>query len=422
MVREYPNLGERSYQTTLSNGLRVQVVPKPGFSRKVAFLATNYGSIDMNFLQNGKHMETPAGVAHYLEHKMFDLPNRNVMEEFSLLGASSNAFTSYGITAYYFECTDHFEQSLRLLLEMVYTPYFTDDSVEKERGIIEQELRMYDDSADSQVSEMLYAALFENHPMRIPIGGTVQSIAKITPKILYDCYHTFYDPSNMVLCVVGDVEPSEVAELAERHSPKSSGVRLQRDYGSPEPLERSMAKLTRKMDIAMPTFQIAFRAKPLGEESLMTRELLGNMAAELLMDEGSALYQRLYSANLIDSGFGAGYESIRGMGMMSAGGDTPEPERVVEGIMKEAEHISRVGFDRTDFERLRRASLGRKIRALDSPEGLCYRICESCFDGIDPFTFPQVFAQLTPENALALMQDTIRPERMALSIIYPTEE
>ena len=171
-----PQLDERAVTATLSNGLPVCVVPKPGFAKKCAYFVTNYGSIDTKFTWMGREYDTPAGVAHYLEHKMFEMPDRDVMQEFSALGANPNAFTSYAMTAYYFTCTEQFEACLELLLTFVSTPYFTAESVERERGIIGQEIRMYEDSADSRVYEDLFAAMYRHHPVRVPIAGTVESI------------------------------------------------------------------------------------------------------------------------------------------------------------------------------------------------------------------------------------------------------
>ena len=229
-----PQLDERAVTATLSNGLPVCVVPKPGFAKKCAYFVTNYGSIDTKFTWMGREYDTPAGVAHYLEHKMFEMPDRDVMQEFSALGANPNAFTSYAMTAYYFTCTEQFEACLELLLTFVSTPYFTAESVERERGIIGQEIRMYEDSADSRVYEDLFAAMYRHHPVRVPIAGTVESIQAITPEILQSCYDAFYHPANMMLCVVGDVDPEQVISMAERILPRERRPLPQRDYGPAE--------------------------------------------------------------------------------------------------------------------------------------------------------------------------------------------
>ena len=212
---EYPELDETLYRQKLPNGLTVCVVPRKGFTRSLAYFVTDYGSVHTDYRFAGKDYRSPAGVAHYLEHKMFDLPDRDVSAEFARLGASTNAFTSYDMTAYYFSCTKNFDACLRLLLEFVSTPYFTAESVEKERGIIDQEIGMNEDAPDSVIFENLVKAMYREHPIRVPILGTGETIREITPEILYDCHRAFYAPGNMLLCVIGDVDPEEVTRAAE---------------------------------------------------------------------------------------------------------------------------------------------------------------------------------------------------------------
>ena len=211
----YPQVGETLYKKTLPSGLKMVVLPRPGFAKKLCYLVTDYGAIHRDFQMDGEKYSAPAGVAHYLEHKLFDMPGRDITAEFSTLGASPNAFTSYDMTAYYFSCTENFRENLNLLLEFVTTPYFTDESVAKEQGIIGQEIDMNIDNPDSRLFDLLMETMYTVHPINTPILGTKESIAKITPQVLTDCHKAFYKPDNMFLCVVGDVDPEEVAELAE---------------------------------------------------------------------------------------------------------------------------------------------------------------------------------------------------------------
>ncbi|MBS5672460.1 MAG: insulinase family protein, partial [Firmicutes bacterium] len=205
-----PQLDERAVTATLSNGLPVCVVPKPGFAKKCAYFVTNYGSIDTKFTWMGREYDTPAGVAHYLEHKMFDTPDGgNALQTLSSTGASPNAFTSTAITGYHFECADQFWDNLRTLLEFVSVPYFTKESVDKEQGIIGQEIRMIEDQPGWQAYHLLLEALYQYHPVRNSVAGSVESIAEITAETLYQCHEAFYTPSNMVLCVAGNVEPQK---------------------------------------------------------------------------------------------------------------------------------------------------------------------------------------------------------------------
>ena len=306
-LHEFPALGERFYEEILPNGLRLRVIPKPGFAKTFAIFVTDYGSMDRNALVDGVPMQAPAGVAHYLEHKMFDLPDCNVMQEFTRTGASPNAFTSYGVTAYYFDCTEAFDENLRLLLRYVSTPYFTEESVEKERGIIGQEIQMYQDNPGSRLMENLHQAMYETHPIREAILGTHESIARITPQVLYACHKAFYQPSNMLLIAIGDIDPEQVAAACREVLPESAGGAVQKDYGPAEPLTVKTHRVQAAMEVAMPMFAAGFKCTPpqRGEDSLRAM-LLGSLAADVLAGESSDLYTRLYRDSLIDSSFSGG--------------------------------------------------------------------------------------------------------------------
>ena len=418
---EYPKLGERCWQEILPNGLCVRVVPKPGFARRYAFLGVNFGSIDTQFTLGGVRHRVPDGIAHYLEHKMFDLPEDNAMNLFAAHGGSPNAFTGYAMTAYYFDCTEEFEENLKILLRLVTEPYFTPESVEKERGIIAQEIRMYEDSAESRVVEDLFDGMFRSHPVRVPIAGTVESIAEITAQSLYDCHAAFYQPGNMVLCVAGDVDPETVVRIAREGTPAQPGVLPQRDYGAPEALSCPHSRMERTMEVAMPTFAIGFKCPPPESEPLR-REIVGEIAAEILAGESSALYQRLYEQGLIDAGFSAGYESVKDACLLSATGDSRDPEAIMQALLDEAARIVKEGFDRAQFDRLVRSAVGRRTRDLDSFESICYLMGGSYyFDGVDYLRFPEVYASVVPEDVQSFLTETVRPERAALSVVRPKE-
>lgn len=419
----YAALGERCYEKRLPNGLLIRVVPKEGFARKYAFFATNYGSVDTCFTREGQKITTPNGVAHYLEHKSFDMPDGNVMQRFAQTGASPNAFTSYSMTAYYFDCTEQFEENLRLLLEFVSVPYYTQESVEKERGIIEQEIRMYEDSPDSRLFESLFEALYHHHPIRIPIAGSVESIQAITAQTLNDCHRAFYAPPNMMLCVVGDVDPALVCAVAEEVLPKEDGSASQRDYGPAEPLTPKQARVEMEMEVSMPMFSIGFKCEPpaYGPET-MRWEFIGDLASDVLMGESTPLYQRLYESGLIDAGFNYGYESVRGAAMLYAGGDSRAPDTVRDAILAEVKRIERESIDPVLFARAKKSAVGHRLRDLDSFESICYRQCAYYFEGCDYFTFSQVYDEITVEDVAEFLRLTVRPEQMAMTVIYPKEE
>ena len=289
MIHEYPALGERLYREVLPNGLTVVVAPRPGFTKKLAYFVTDFGSIHTDFLLEGEKMTAPAGVAHFLEHKLFELPDRDVTAEFAALGGNVNAFTSYDMTAYYVSCTEHFQENLRLLLEFVSTPYFPEESVQREMGIIDQEIGMNADAPDSLIFENLTKVMYQNHPHRVPILGSSDSIRCITPEILEACHRAFYAPGNMILCVVGDVEPAEVVALARQVLGDEQRPVGKKCRQWPEEMACTGA-ITEHMEVAMPTFLLGFKCEAIGSgEDAIRQEIIGDLACEALFGESSPL-------------------------------------------------------------------------------------------------------------------------------------
>lgn len=413
---EFPRLQECYYEEVLENGLTVRVLPKPQFDKLYAVLAVNYGAVDLAYRYKGKDYVSPAGVAHYLEHKMFDLPDGNAMQGFTQYGGSPNAFTGYEMTAYYVQATDHLEENLSLLLEMVTTPFFTEQSVEKERGIIAEEIKMYADNGESQVYERLFAAMFPQHPVRIPIAGSVESIQEITAQTLQECYDAFYKPCNMMLCVAGKLPPERVVALAREFTPVQAAPCAVRKkaVGQAPPL----ARLTqREMDVSMPIFTVGVRLPDLAPGDTKT-EIACDLAAELTAGEASRCYQRMYEQGLIDAGFYAGFESVRELAMLSFGGDSEAPEQVRDLVLAEASRILKEGVDAEELARLKRSLLGRRLRELDSFGGTCNRICGYFFDGVDYLRFREAFDAVTEDDVLRIMAH-VTAENACMSVIWP---
>ena len=419
---QYPAWGEEIYWDKLPNGLTLAVVPKPGFRKKVAYFVTDYGSIHTDFVLDGKKISAPAGVAHYLEHKMFDLPRGEVSGEFAAMGANPNAFTSYDMTAYYFSGTEHFENCLRLLLEFVSTPYFTPESVEKEQGIIGQEIDMTADSPDTRVFEQLMTAMYRNHPIRVPILGDRESISRITPQVLYDCHRAFYSPANMMLCVVGDVDAEDVRQIALEVLGSESRPVPERTEGWNEDMTCPQQKVECAMEVASPMFQLGFKCQPAprGEEAVR-QEIIGDLAAEALFGESSELYLRLYEDGTIDGSFGGGFETVDGMCMLTASGDSEDPDAVRDAILAQAKTVAE-GIGTEAFQRMKRSALGRRIRDLDSFDSTCFRVCAYHLSGFDYFRFPELFESVTEQQVCEFIRQTVTPERCCLSVIYTKEE
>ena len=421
---EYPHLGESIHKTVLSNGLTVEIVPRPGFTKKLAYFVTDFGSIHTAFELEGENYTVPAGVAHFLEHKMFDMPDgRDVTAELASLGASVNAFTSFDVTAYYFACTRNFEQCLRILLEFVSTPYFTPESVEKEMGIIDQEIGMNLDSPDSRVFEDMVGHLYRSHPIRVPILGTCDTIRRITPEILHTCHRAFYTPGNMMLCVVGDVDPDQVAAIAEEvlgtHQ-RPVGKKIQHWQ---EDMTVAEHATWRTMEVSMPTFELGFKCEDVGwGRDSVRKEIVGDLAAEALFGESSPLYLELYEEGLIDASFGGGFEDSEDMAMLFCSGDSDDPEAVRDAILERAAALAVTGVDEADFLRMKRSALGRRIRDLDSFDATCFRVCASHLSKFEYFDFPGVYAEVTAEELREFLGRVVRPERMSLAVIEPVEE
>lgn len=424
MVKQYYKaLDETIYREVLPNGLKILVVPKPGFTKKQAYFVTDFGAVHTNFTLDGVSHQVPAGIAHYLEHKLFDLPDRDVSAEFASMGAMVNAFTSYDLTAYYFSCTENFDGCLRLLLEFVSTPYFTQESVEKERGIIDQEIGMVADEPGTRVFENLMTAMYDRHPIRVPILGTSDTIRDITPENLHLCHCAFYHPGNMMLCVVGDVDPEMVCTLARQMLQEDAGAMGQKADFPQEEMICPQQSVTADMDIAMPMFSIGFKCPPLDKgEAAIRREFIGDLAAEVLFGEASELYLRLYEEGIIDSSFGGGYETIDGCALLNCGGDSDYPQQVRDAILEEAVRICRVGIDQAAFLRLKRSAMGRRIRDLDSFDSTCFRLCAYEMTEFDYFRFPELYGSIQAEEVLEFIRQVVQLPGCSLSVINPIKE
>ena len=419
----YPQLDETLYRDVLLNGLTVMVVPRPGFTKKLAYFITDFGAIHTKFTLDGAEKVVPDGIAHFLEHKMFDLPGRDVTAEFAALGARPNAFTSYDVTAYYFSCTENFEENLKLLLEFVSTPYFTEESVAKEQGIIGQEIGMHNDNPDSRSFEKLMEAMYENHPIRVPILGTKESLARITPQDLYDCHKAFYRPGNMLLCVIGDVDPNAVCRIATDILPETDDTQVSRQENWDEEMKPTTAFTTGKMEVAMPMFQLGFKCEPFGNgEEAVRQEAIGDLAAEALFGESSPLYLQMYEEGLIDGSFGGGFETVDGMSLLLASGDSDYPEKVRDTILQQAKVLLKDGIAEKDFLRIKRSAMGRRIKDLDSFDSVCFRLCAYHFSKYDYFRFPEIYRSIEVADILNFIERVVTDHRCSLCVIEPAQE
>lgn len=417
---QFPQVGEEMAHEVLENGLNVFVFPKPGFQKGYAFFATNYGGMDMRFCLDGEWHDTPAGVAHYLEHKMFDTQEGNALQDLAANGASPNAFTSSAITGYYFESTEKFEENLRILLSFVSIPWFTQESVDKEQGIIGQEIGMIEDNPDWKVFTNLLAALYRNHPIRVSVAGSVESISHITAETLYACHKAFYDPANMVLCVAGDVDPERICAVAREILPKKPGPIALKDYGEKEAGQAAQSLIETEMEVSTPIFQLGCKGDaPVRGEAGLRQELVGELALEALLGNSSPLYTKLYRKGLINQNFSYSCESYPGCSFLCAGGESKDPIAFRHAVLEEAARIGREGIDGRLWERLKKGVYGNKVRGLNSFENLCIGQAQAFFAGVDYLRFAGLFAAITKEEAETLIETWVTEERTALSIVRP---
>ena len=324
------------------------------------------------------------------------------------------------MTAYYFSCTSRFSECLKLLLEFVSTPYFTRESVDKERGIIDQEIGMNEDNPDSVGFEMLAGAMYEKHPIRVPILGTSETIREITPENLYLCHRAFYAPGNMMLCVLGDVDPEEVTSIARQvlgDEPQKTCEKI-KDWEEPMTPVRSFVR--REMEVAMPTFTLAFKCEcPGSGEEAIRQEMVADLAAEALLGESSDLYLKLYEQGLIDGSFGGGFETVDGCALFTCGGDSKDPRAVMEAVLARAAEMKGTGIREEAFRRMKRSALGRRIKSLDSFDATCFRLCAYRFSAFDYFRFPEVYKHIEKEDVEAFLARAVVPDRACLCVIDP---
>ena len=419
MSKVWTALRERAEERTLENGLRVCYLPKEGFGKTFAILATNFGSVDASFTFEGTRYDTPAGVAHFLEHKMFEDEDGNALQKFARTGASPNAFTSHTMTAYHFSCTERFEENLEILLKFVFTPYFTEENVAKERGIIGQEIGMMDDTPGWHLFCGVLEGLYRNHPVRVPIAGSVESIARITPEVLYTCHRAFYSPKNMALIVCGTADFDEVCRMAAQYSPADAPEIGERHYGERREAVSELM-VTRRMPVSRPQFMLGFKDTPLEVgESRLRRSLLGELAVRILCGDTAPLYAELYEKRLISRDFDTDYTLIPEGAMALLGGESRDPEAARAAIEQEVARLAREGVEKPLFDRMKKALYGLRLRVLDVPEAYARQEATALFAGEHYADFAALFDTIAPEDVQAVFARWAQRDRSSLSVVLP---
>ncbi|MBE7022214.1 MAG: insulinase family protein [Ruminococcaceae bacterium] len=418
-------LRETLYSAEHESGLKVAIMPKPGYSKSYAIFGTHFGSVDNRFIAPGGKEEIllPDGIAHFLEHKMFEQPDgSNVFESYARHGANANAYTSFHVTAYLFESTQDIKENLGILLDFVQAPYFTDENVAKEQGIIGQEIGMYDDDPGWQLMMRFLGAMYHEHPVRIDIAGSVDSIASITKDTLYTCYNTFYHLSNMCLFIIGDVTPEMLSDCIEAHlkkveKPAGDIVRL---YGS-EPHSVRESFVTSAMDVSVPMFMLGFKDADCGYEGkkLLQKDLELSIISEILFSKTSPIYTRLYDGGYILGGMDAETACEREYGYVVLSGESRNPEDVRDIIFEGLKKVQKEGLSSEEIERVCRAMTGRYIKQFNNLSGVAHQYMSQVFNGIGLFDFTEVIQKVTPMTLHERLTTYFDTERSVLSVITP---
>ena len=403
----------------LPSGLTVLCRTMPGYSSVHAIYATGFGSVHRAFRLDGKQVTLPAGTAHFLEHKMCETPKGDSFTFYAKTGASANAFTSYDRTCYLFSATQKIDENLDILLGMVGKPWFTKATIAKEQGIIGQEIKMYDDSPDWRLITGLFECLYHSHPIRSDIAGTVESIAEITPEMLYDSCRAFYAPDNMVLAAAGDTTMERVLAACARHGlmePRST-ERVQRLW-TPEPMTLVTTETTLKMPVSKPCFGVGFKEKPLPPNDLRT-EALYDLILSCITGGMSPLYRRLYDGGLVNPGFGGEVLRVDGCCCILFTGESDEPDTVKQMLLGEIERVRREGIDREVFTLCKNEKYGQLIENLENVEDSASQMADFALSGQTVVQQIEALAALTADDADAALQHILQPARMAMMYIEP---
>lgn len=419
-VMEYPKLQEKLWHEKMDNGLEVFVLPKPGFTKTYATFTTRFGSIDNHIrTPEGETVKVPDGIAHFLEHKMFEEPEGDIFSRFASQGASANAYTSFDRTVYLFSATHEIAANLDTLLHFVQNPYFTEQNVEKEKGIIVQEIEMYRDNPEWRVYFGLIEALYREHPVHIDIAGTPDSVRSITKEMLYDCYRTFYHPSNMTLFVVGGVDPEATLEQVRRDQANKSfppaGEILRVFEEEPEQVREQKREI--RLPVSLPKCLCGFKEDPGGDEDAIRRELASKLMLECVLGASTELYQELYDDNLISDNFGHEYNTGPGYSFSIIGGETRDPDKLVERVSQALYDAASSGIPEKIFERTRRKKIGGFLRMMNSPEAIAGEFTRVRQKGGDLFRLVDVYESLTLEEVNRRLREHAKPEQRAISVV-----
>ncbi len=413
-------IGESYTKATLDSGLRVYILEKPEYNSAYALFGTKYGSIDTAFNVDGNEITVPEGIAHFLEHKLFESEDGDAFTKFAATGAYANAFTSFDRTCYLFSCSDKFYENLSILLDFVQSPYFTEETVNKEQGIIGQEIRMYDDSPGWRVMFNMLMAMYHNHPVRIDIAGTVESIAKIDYKLLYDCYKTFYNPSNMFICIAGNVDTDACLEQINKGI-KSNNPQVITRIKPEEPNSVVTNYTEQKLEVAQPMFCFGLKEELTAPEKNLKEKVITSLLLNIISGDASPLYKKLINDGLINDEFDSEHFCGNGYSALIFEGESSNPKAVAEAIKNEILRLNEDGIDKKLFNAVRAGMYGSAIRLFNNVESIAMQLTECAMNDIGLFDEIKYLKSVTIDDITRKLNE-INLENSVLSVINPKNQ
>ena len=411
---------EKVYVEKLGNGLTVMIIPKKGVQKKYAIIGTNYGSNDSKFIVPGEDKETevPKGVAHFLEHKMFEQESGlNSLDTLTALGVEANAYTTNDHTAYLFECTENFYPALDELMDYIQHPYFTDENVEKEKGIIGQEIMMYDDYPEWKVYLNALEAMYYEHPIKLDITGNIETISHINKEILYKCYNTFYNPSNMVMVVCGDFEPEKlIEEIKKRLINKEANGEIKRIYPK-EKEDIVKNKVEEKMDVSQPLFVIGIKDKIADTKERVRKHIAVEILLNMIIGKSSKLYKELYEEGLLYATPSLDYEFSKDYAHILITGQSPKPEIVYEKFKQQVNNMKNTTIDSQEFNRIKKRIYGEYIKEYNDVSNIARMFLADFFKEINSFDYLEEMLIINEQYVDQVLKSVFDDTKMVLSVI-----
>ncbi len=414
------DIGESYVKAELSSGLEIYILEKPLYNSCYALFGTKYGSIDNCFEVNGEKTQVPHGIAHFLEHKLFESEDGDAFSKYAQTGAYANAFTSFDRTCYLFSCSDKFYENLDILLSFVQSPYFTEQTVQKEQGIIGQEIRMYDDSPAWRVMFNMLMAMYQNHPVKIDIAGTAESISQITAEALYKCYNTFYNPANMFICIAGNVDTEKVLAKIKSSIKMTEKIEAERIFEA-EGEEIVKPYVEQSLAVSQPMFCLGFKEALKNPQCSLKERVATSMLLELIAGDSSPLYKRLITNGLINDEFSSEHFCGNGYSAIIFEGESQNPKAVAREIAEEIERLKADGIDKKLFAAVRRGMYGNAIRTFNSVEGIAMQLTDCAVSGSNLFDEIKYLRSLTLDDVYKRLA-VLNNDRSVLSVIMPKEE